>query len=163
MGTFCFNSSNQTLCACGTLPGMKIGFSLAPRRRVSLIVQASLEGDCLEIGDRTVMTQIPQTRLTRAGKGTTFRRTQKMGRTRSSVCKRPAAQQSPPLRRCHGNPNSTWLWIGSVRGWCTRYNATRRKGDRAQWIGFSRMMRGIRAKTERRCIEFFTRSLQLLA
>jgi integrase len=51
----------------------------------------------------------------------------------------------------------------SVRAWCTRYNATRRKGDRARWIWFSRMMRGIRTKTGICCIEFFTRFLQLLA
>src|SRR5258708_21806730 len=55
-------------------------------------------------------------RLTRAGKGTTFCRTRKPGRTQSSVCNRPAALQSPPLRRCHANLGGTWLWTGCASG-----------------------------------------------
>jgi hypothetical protein len=42
-----------------------------------------------------VVTKTPLDRLTRAGKGITFGRTQKLGRTRSSIYNRPAAQQSP--------------------------------------------------------------------
>jgi hypothetical protein len=38
------------------------------------------------------------------------------GRTQSSVCNRPAAQQSPPPRGCHANSSGTWLWIGCTSG-----------------------------------------------
>jgi len=61
-------------------------------------------------------TSIPSVRLTRAGKGTTFCRTHKLGRTNSSVCNRPATQQSPPFGRCHANLGRTWLWIGCASG-----------------------------------------------
>ena len=50
------------------------------------VVQASLRDDCLEVGTHSVTTPIPRKRLTRAGKGTTFCRTQKWeGRRAVSV------------------------------------------------------------------------------
>jgi len=44
----------------------------------------------------SVVTKIPYDRLPRVGKVITFGRTHEIGRTRSSICNRPAAQQSPP-------------------------------------------------------------------
>src|SRR5712692_2755160 len=86
-----------------------------PRRLVSLwykqrwMAVAWRSGNC-------VWTSIPSIRLTRVGKGTTFCRTQKLGRTYSSVCTRPTAQQSPPLRRRYANPGGTWLRNGCASG-----------------------------------------------
>ena len=52
----------------------------------------------LEGRSNSVTTEIPLMRLARVGKGTTLCRTWKhSGRTHSSVCKRPATQQSPPM------------------------------------------------------------------
>jgi hypothetical protein len=77
---------------------MKIGFSgLGPWRRVGLWYKQSWMR-LLGGRETSVRTSIPSARLTRAGKGATFCRTQKTGRTHSSVCNRPAAQQSPPLK-----------------------------------------------------------------
>ncbi len=43
------------------------------------VIQATLDGDCLEVGTYSVTTQIPRRRLTRAGKGITFCRTRESG------------------------------------------------------------------------------------
>src|SRR5580658_2572277 len=63
-----------------------------------------------------VWTSIPSVRLTRVGNGTTFCRTHKLGRTYSSVCNRPTAQQSPPLRRCFADCGGTCLWLRCASG-----------------------------------------------
>jgi len=77
---------------------MKIGFSGLVRGDGS-VCDTSIAGWRLLGGRETsVRTEIPSVRLTRAGKGTTICRTHKLGRTYSSVCNRPAAQQSPPLK-----------------------------------------------------------------
>src|SRR2546429_5806697 len=82
------------------------------------VIQATLDGDCLEVGTYSVTTQIPRRRLTRAGIRYHLLSHPETGRTHSSVCNRPAAQQSPPLRRRHANPGGTWLWIGCASGYC---------------------------------------------
>src|SRR6266550_1587140 len=82
-----------------------------PRRRVSLWYKQRWMAVAWRSGIR-VWASIPSIRLTRVGKGTTFCRTQKLGRTYSSVCTRPTAQQSPPLRRHYANSSGTWLRNG---------------------------------------------------
>ena len=67
-------------------------------RRVSLWYKQRWMAVAWRSGN-AVWTSIPSVRLTRVGKGTTICRTQKLGRTYSSVCNRPATQQSPPPRR----------------------------------------------------------------
>ena len=85
----------------GASPGMKIGFHIRRKGMTGQsVIQAFVNSDCLKVGT-TVATQIPHMRLTRTGiryhhwsypgNGP--------GRTGSSVCNRPAVQQSPFRRR----------------------------------------------------------------
>src|SRR5438309_6784279 len=61
-----------------------------------------------------------------------------MGRTQSSVCNRPSAQQSPPLRRCSANLGRTWLWArcasGHGRGLLVDCFAERKSPEADTWI-----------------------------
>src|SRR5271157_2886402 len=95
---------------------MKIGFSGLVHQGGSVCDTSSAGWRLLGGRETSVRTSIPSVRLTRAGKGTTFCRTHKLGRTYSSVCNKPAAQQSPPLRRCYTNSRGTWLRIGCASG-----------------------------------------------
>src|SRR5215469_13642879 len=62
-----------------------------------------------------VTTQIPLTRLTRVGKGTSFGRTQKWeGRVAVSVI--DLRRSNRLARRRYANPGGTWLWIGCASG-----------------------------------------------
>jgi len=110
------NFSGKKSCAVGAPPSMKMGFSGLVPRDGSVCGTSNAGWRLLGGRKARVRTSIPSVRLTRAGKGTTFCRTHKLGRTNSSVCNRPAAQQSPPFRRCHANLGRTWLWIRRTSG-----------------------------------------------
>ena len=77
-----------------------------PRRRVSLWYKQRSMAVAGRSGN-SVWTSIPSLRLTRVGKATIFCRTQRLGRTHSSVCTRPTAPGEPDrLQSLCGNYNS---------------------------------------------------------
>src|SRR6202051_4431923 len=92
------SASGKTSCAVGAPPSMKIEFSGLVRGVGSVCGTSNIGWRLLRGRESSVRTSIPSVRLTRVGKGTTFCRTQRLGRTYSSVCNGPTAQQSPPLQ-----------------------------------------------------------------
>src|SRR6266853_7000319 len=119
LGNWLFSArphSDKTSCAVGAPPSMKIEFSGLVRGGGSICDTSNVGWRLLGGRESAVWALIPSIRLTRVGKGTTFCHTQRLGRTYSSVCNRPTAQQSPPLRRRRANPSGTWLRDGCAPG-----------------------------------------------
>src|SRR5215472_10281681 len=79
------------------------------------VIQAFVSSDCSQVGF-ILRTKIPRSRLTRTGLRYHHWSYPETGRTRSSVCTRPAVQQSPRNWRRHANYGGTRLWIGRTSG-----------------------------------------------
>src|ERR1700758_3607067 len=95
---------------------MKMGFSGEDFEQVSLC-GTSIRGERLLEGrsNDSVTTQIPQMRLTRVGKGTTFCRTWKQeGRMTVSVTDLRRSNRLPWRR--YGNSGGARLWAGCAPG-----------------------------------------------